>query len=304
MRAAKFAVAVASVLMGVGPVCPLAFGATRYERVVTELQNLNTAHPALTSLFSLGKNDQGVEIAGIRISRNQGIVRNDARNLLVVGTHHGNEGTSVDVAMRVANDVVAALAAGEATDDNVVYHVIPVLNISGYNANRREESSRTGGTLDPNRDYPDPCADDQPYRLLSTKVLAAYMESAHITAAVTIHGYVGTFTYPWGTYTTEPKTLDNDTFRNLGTRAVALNHYDTGTHGELIYPTVGAFEDWAYYEHGVWVMLLEMANSPNVANDAKAILRFLAEAPAIRSAQHEHTGQCTTVTEGMVLGRP
>jgi hypothetical protein len=273
---------------------------TAYDRVVAKLRAANTAHAESTSLVSIGKNDQGQDLYALKIGAAANQPTSDATSFLVVGAHHGNETYSVDVALRFIDDQIAR---SESTDDGVVYHVIPVLNVSGYNISRREESRASGGTQDPNRDYPDPCRDDNPYRLQSTKAIAEYVQSQNVAAAVTIHGYIGTFTYPWGTYTTVPKTLDDTTFKNLGRLAVAANGYDTGTHGELIYPTVGAFEDWAYYDLGVWVTLLEIENRPNVANDAEAMHRFFANAPRVRSLQHEHTGRCTTI-RGPILGRP
>ena len=67
-----------------------------------------------------------------------------------------------------------------------VYFIVPVLNVTGFNASRREESSRSGGTMDPNRDYPDPCTTDQPFRLASTKRLAEFVAAEDIVAAVAL----------------------------------------------------------------------------------------------------------------------
>jgi len=273
---------------------------TSYERVVTKLRSVNAANPAITHLVSLGPNDQGTELLGLVIDPPARGPRFAPPDFLVVGAHHGNERLSVDVALRFLDDTVAAAARGEPIGGR--FHVFPVLNVTGYNASRREET-RSGTTLDPNRDYPDPCRDDGAYHLKSTKALSTYVETASIVAAVTIHGYIGTFTYPWGTYTTEPQTLDHSHFHDVTTVAARANGYDVGTHGEVIYPTVGAFEDWAYFEKGVWVTLLEIANNPNVARDAQAIKAFFDHVPRERSTQHEHTGRCRAI-EGPVLSRP
>jgi hypothetical protein len=275
---------------------------TNYDRVVAKLRTVQAAHPDTTTLVSLGKNDQGTDIWGLRIA-GRGVDAGTER--LVVGTHHGNEGKSVDVALQFVDDAVKRVETGLAPGTSgEVFHVFPVLNVTGYNANRREESLTNGRTVDSNRDYPDPCGNPSTYRLKSTKLLSDYLEAHGIVSAVTIHGYAGTFTYPWGTYTDTPATLDNDEFDRLGRLAVAADGYDTGTHGELIYPTVGAFEDWAYFAHGIWVGLIELANNPNAVKDSDAIMRYLTNAPLERSAQHESTGRCTNFDRAKVRARP
>jgi hypothetical protein len=225
----------------------------------------------------------------------------------VVGAHHGNETLSVTLALRFANDLLAQLqdvnAPHHASLAPHIYYVFPVLNISGYNANRREESYRNGGTLDSNRDYPDPCGSDTPFQLKSTKLISEFIDSENIIGAVTIHGYYGSFTYPWGTFTTQSHTLDHDLFRSYGLNAVVANNYTTGTHGDVIYPTVGAFEDWAYYQHGVWVMLVEMDRNANIGRDSESLLRYFSTVPTARSLQHEHTGRCRSLPS-FIIGRP
>jgi hypothetical protein len=267
---------------------------TPYETEVAHIKAVQAAHADKVALFVLGKNDQGDDILGLRIGQEGA----GALPFLVVATHHGDEGQVVDVTNAMIDDLVAAAPA------NAVYYVIPVLNISGYNADRREESFRGGGTVDANRDYPDPCrGTDAPFQLYSTKALADFVAAKNIVAAVTLHGYNGSLTYPWGTYTTEPLTPDNATFAPLVEQAAQVSGYQTGTHGQILYPTVGAFEDWAYYEYGVWVTLLEMSDGADPARDAKSLETYFANVPHARSAHHEHTGQCTG-HYGVVLGRP
>ena len=283
------------------------YAQTRYERVVANMNQIAAQNPNLVQTFSIGDNDQGKAIIGLKIGT---AATNGATkpNHLVVATHHGNEGLSVDVAMQFIKELLAAhqnpASSYHAMADGAMFYIIPVLNVSGYNANRREESSRFGNTLDSNRDYPDPCGTDETLQLASTRHLAEFIDAQQIIGAVTIHGYIGVFTYPWGTYTTQSHTLDHATFNSMAQQAIAVNHYGTGTHGDAIYPTVGAFEDWAYYEHGIWVMLLEIANNPNVQKDAQALMTYFTKVPAQRSIQHTHTGRCRVVAKSAIKARP
>lgn len=280
--------------------------AAPYDATLAELGRLVAANSDLVSLTDIGVNDQGVAIQGIRIE-GPGALSLDRPQHLVVGAHHGNEQMSVDVALRFASRLIQTLrdpsSPQYAALAQSTYIVVPVLNISGFNAGRREESASAGGTLDPNRDYPDPCTTDRPFVLASTRNLAEFIRREDIVAAVTVHGYIGTFTYPWGIFTTNTATPDHRLFQSMSAQVVTVNGYETGTHADAIYPTAGAFEDWAYHELGVWVMLLEIANRPNVDRDADALLKYFAVAPRARSTNHDHLGDCTFVPDN-IIARP
>lgn len=281
-----------------------AFGAP-YDQVRARLANVVAQNPDLVSRIVIGINDQGVEIEGVRIGATFA-GKDGTVNHLVVGAHHGNEQKSTDVALAFIDEMVAAKRSGAGLDrklSSTVLHVIPVLNIGGYNANRRQEYDASGRSFDPNRDYPDPCGNSSTFNLASTDALAKYLIAEDIVGAVTIHGYIGTFTYPWGTYTNQTATPDDNVFRNVTTQAARVNRYRTGTHADVIYPTVGAFEDWAYHSIGVWVALLEIANNPNVTQDARSLVSYFAAIPGERSQYHEHLGSCRKAI-GPVLARP
>ena len=221
--------------------------------------------------------------------------------------HHGNEQLSADVAVQHATDLVKemtdATSANFAKISNRIFFVIPVLNIGGYNSGRREEYNRSGRSTDPNRDYPDPCYSGPSFTLASTRNLSAFMRTEGIVGSITIHGYIGTFTYPWGIFTNDTKTQDNTWFTNAAREAVKQNGYQTGTHADAIYPTAGAYEDWAYFEIGAWTMLLELRHGANIVKDSKAMMSFFAQVPHERSFNNSHLGQCTQV-EGVIRARP
>jgi hypothetical protein len=136
------------------------------------------------------------------------------------------------------------------------------------------------------------------------------MRDKQISSAVTIHGYVGSLTYPWGIFTDNDHTQDHATYSALGEEAVSHNHYVTGTHSEIVYPASGSFEDWAYFELGTWTMLMEMDYGANVLNDSKAMLTFFSKVPKTRSLKNQHLGVCTEreldrVFDGITpMGRP
>ena len=228
----------------------------------------------------------------------------------MVGTHHGNERDAAPLSVAFAREVLQTLAKGQGAREgslaNGVYYVFPVLNISGHNRNHRLEMDGSGLWHDPNRDYPDACVDNKYFKLRSTSLIAEFIQRQNIVSAVTIHGYIGTFTYPWGFYTENPETPDHDIYHKLLTYAAEANHYRIGNHKDVIYPATGSFEDWAYHDHGVWVALLEMKYNLDYGADVESLIRFFMAAPREKSLDHAHYGQCSqeTIFRHFNRGRP
>lgn len=265
--------------------------ATKYDTMLENMKQLANSYPEYVQLMDIGKNDQNMTIYGLKVENNQYSLDRAKTPQLLVGCHHGNEYHSADVCITFTKQLVAIFNnTQDALYKNLsrsVFYVIPVLNISGYNSNSRYEKGPSG-SYDPNRDYPDPCESNRYFQLASIRNLANFVERYGIVGAVTAHGYVGTLTYPWGIYTSNYNTKDNAKFSEMAKFAVEANGYRTGTHGAIVYPASGAFEDWAYHAHGIWVMLIEHKRSPNLDKDALCLLRYFSVVPTARSSQHVH----------------
>lgn len=265
--------------------------AADYDKILSRLNELDKLPE--TTLFSLGKNDQNQDIMGIAIGNPSATTRH-----LVVGTHHGNERAAAIVPL----EFVSALTP----EADTLYYVIPVLNISGYNLSRREETGADNRPHDSNRDYEDACETKQDFQLKSTTLIAQFIERENIISAVSVHGYVGTFTYPWGTHTTNYTTKDDAFMQAWAKKSVTHNNYQIGTHGAAIYPAAGAFEDWAYYKLGVWSYLMEIRSpSADLKKDAKTLVEFFKLSPKERS---KNIGQPVSCAERILkynsLSRP
>ena len=139
-----------------------------------------------------------------------------------MGTHHGNEYGSSEVAM-----AFAASMADKPIADQTVY-VIPVLNISGYNAKQREEKDARGSYRDPNRDYPGPCGTSGPHRLKSTSSLAKFIDQENIISTATLHTYYPAVVYPWGISTYDVSTPYDDIFKTMVNNATEMSKYTVG----------------------------------------------------------------------------
>lgn len=268
----------------------------KYVDVTNYLHKLAQANPQSTELFTLGFSDTGIAIEGVKIGN--GPVHN-----LVVGAHHGNEYGSTEVALNFAESVSNAPIVGQ------TMYVIPVLNIDGYN-NRQRWERINGQYIDPNRDYPGPCGTEGPFHSRSTKALADFIAKENIVASATLHSYWPAVVYPWGLSTEEVDTPYTPIFMNLVQVATASSHYQQGNSTDVIYPADGTFEDFAFWNQGIWSILFELGNShsPGV-NDLNAMvkanipgLRAMFEiAPKTRAENHAFTGKCAVGLRGLDL---
>jgi len=267
---------------------------SKYDLVRTGMRKVVAANPTTARGFDIGVSDSGLPIEGVQIG--DGPVKT-----LVVATHHGNEFGSTYVAAQF----IEALAAHPIPGHTV--YVIPVLNIVGYNNRTREEPISTRAswgspTQDPNRDYPGPCGSEGagPFSLRSTHLLADFIDKAGVSASLTLHTYSPIVAYPWGMGhgSTDPYP---DLYKQLAALTVQFSKYPIGNSAQSLYPANGTFEDYAFWKHGIWSLLMEVGTSHNPSNNdlikmaqvnIPGMAQFLAQVPAERATNHEYDGKC------------
>lgn len=262
----------------------------KYSDVVQILKETEKKYPHLAKVFDLGVNDDGIMIRGISIG--SGSIQN-----MVVATHHGNEYGSTELALALIQDFVENPIKGQ------TLHIIPVLNISGYDAKSRREHGE-----DPNRNYPGPCATEGPFTLKSTKALADFVASKNIIASTTLHTFSPAVLYPWGLSTKDTKTEYDQLFIDLGNAAAIESKYPVGNSTDMLYPADGTYEDYAFWKHGIWSMLFELGFSHNPNESAVAeiirgnvpgIRRYFEKTPSTRAERHAFTGKCDVRLRGL-----
>ncbi len=280
----------------IGLLCALSFFAIsnaeanskKYSDVQKFMRGVVAAHPGSAKLITIGNSDtQNLPIEGLQIGN--GSVHN-----MVVATHHGNEYGSTEVAMAFAESIAANPINGQTV------FVIPVLNISGFNSNSRNETLG-GKTLDANRDYPNPCGTMGPFKLKSTAALAKFLEDQNIITSATLHTFSPAVTYPWGMSTKDLKTPYESIFKGLVQAAASESHYATGNTTDLIYSANGTFEDYAFLKHGSWSILFELGSSHSPSESDLETLRkvnvpglrkLFETAPTTLADKHDFTGKC------------
>lgn len=273
----------------------LALGAAptgEYKKMVDWMQKLVSEHSGSVSLFSIGTNDEGTELYGIRISVNPTVVDASKIGHLVVGTHHGNETKAPVFVMRLAESLIERYEGRERWKGRLPeteWHIVPVLNVSGFNKSQRAEYG-----VDPNRDYPDVCTGEPGGKLKSILAIRNYMTSRVFTGTVTVHGYVGAITYPWGMNVANTHTLDHNQYEKITATAASINHYLHGTSTDVVYAASGTYEDYVYLQHGMWSLLLELldGSDADIALTVPAIESFFDQLDSSPSQQHSLNTHC------------
>ncbi len=222
----------------------------RYKTIVDRMNALKTQYSSFASMVSIGTNDDGVELYGLRISVTPSAPDPKKVAHLVVGTHHGNELAAPLFTMHFTEEILKRYASQELYRGNLAdteWMILPVLNVSGYNGANRHEHGH-----DPNRDYPCPCPAGTVEKLKSIRNLMDHMKTRVYSGTLTVHGYVGSLTYPWGVFANISHTLDHNQYEKITAKAAAINGYRHGTHTDVVYPANGTYEDYAYFQHGMW----------------------------------------------------
>ena len=257
--------------------------AVRYDKIISQLNDIQKQAPSKALVMSLGENNNKDQILMLRISNTPQIMDKNKIGMLVVGTHHGNEGETADIIISLAKYLLKSdLGYYE-------FYLIPVLNIPGYNSNSRNENG-----YDPNRDYPSPCKKEQSFYLKSTKALDNLLDSRTFSGSVTLHGFIGTITYPWGVPTKDTQTQDHPYYVEITEKISRIVKYDYGTSTDLIYGANGCFEDYVYWKKGGWSLLFEIRDGStiDISNNALAILEFFKSVNQTPSVNYDFTGIC------------
>jgi hypothetical protein len=268
----------------------------RYKNVMDRLSALQKQFPAVSQIFSIGTNDDGVDIYALRVSLTPAAMDPKKVGHVLVSTHHGNESGAPEFTLAWTANLLKRFSSTEVWRGGLAdmeFTVIPVLNISGYNANQRHEKGQ-----DPNRDYASPCTSNAGGQLGSIKRLITFLGTRIFAGSVTVHGYDGSLTYPWGMYADSFQTKDNNRYDQIFKKAAQLNGYRVGTAADVVYPANGCYEDWVYWKHGSWSLLLELesGSASDIASTVPAIDMFYDQLDSSPSVANQFEHGCTRGT--------
>jgi carboxypeptidase T len=249
------------------------------EAVIQELEALAAAYPERTQLVDLGKSLHGRALLALRIDEGGTKVR-------VLGTYHGNEPSSTELALATAQAVL-----GQDPIPDVEIWVMPLVNPDGHDIGGRYNGN--GIDLNRNHDY-EWSADeyrsgDAPFTEPETRAVRSLSTYANFATGLTLHSGALCIGYAWG-FIEDPNS-DEDVFLLLHDDYVQANGFaDFDTEG-LGYLTNGDTNDWAWGRHGTLDFTVEVSGpySPPEAtiptyneNHWRSIERFLLWTPSFQ----------------------
>ena len=249
-----------------------------YAETVAELESLQSAHPGLARLETIGSSLEGRPILALKISDEPEIEDESEPDVLVVGNHHAREFMSVEVPLYLARNLLAGYArnAGlRALLDSRELWIVPLLNPDGHvyqsvvqrrpgwRKNRRIVDFDTIG-VDLNRNYSYRWGHDEegsssapldenyrgaaPFSEPEADALRQLVERQDFTVALSYHSFGQLVLYPWG-YTRDTVTPDHGRFATMADSMVRDNGYRPGNaYTGAIYLTNGVWDDFMYGE--------------------------------------------------------
>ncbi len=218
------------------------------EEVLAELESLAEAYPERCELADLGRSAQGYPLLALRID--EGPVR-----VRLLGTYHGNEPSSTEVALASAERLLAADPIPE-----VEVWVMPLVNPDGHHQGSRYNSN--GIDLNRNHDYAwseeEYRSGAAPFSEPETRALRALSSYVNFATGLTLHSGALCIGYAWG-YQNSP-AADEDVFLRLEDAFVRANGFAEFDDVGLGYNTWGDTNDWAYGRHGTLDFTVEVSS--------------------------------------------
>jgi carboxypeptidase T len=258
-----------------------------YQEVTTALQKLATENPDIIAINSIGKSNEGRDIWHLTISTDLATSRQKP-GVIYMGGHHAREHLSIDVPLRLTQQLIEAYRAGDARIVRLIQsreiHMIPMVNPDGaeydietgnyrmWRKNRRRNNDGSYG-VDLNRNYGfkwgsggssnNPRADTYmgptPFSEPETQAVKAFIEQQeNATLLLSFHTFSELILYPWGhNYDPISDAKDVSVFRNMAQQMSQWNNYVPQQASEL-YQASGDTTDWAYGTQHIFAFTFEL----------------------------------------------
>lgn len=259
-----------------------------YEEALQALRNIETAHPEIAQVFSVGKSVENRDIWGLRLSIDDGANLNK-KGIVYMGTHHAREHVSTEVPILFAEEIINNLATDPSLTtllSETEIFIIPIVNpdgaihdISGRNyrwwrKNRKNNRDGSYG-VDLNRNYgfgwgtggssANPTSDvykgTAPFSEPETQAIRDFfLAHTNVTIALSLHTYSELILYPWGGRNSSVGGTDEVLFKKMAADMAAMNHYEPMQSSEL-YIASGDTCDYLYGELKVYCFTFELSPS-------------------------------------------
>jgi len=225
------------------------------EGMTWSLRALADTYPDVVRVVEVGRSWQGRAITGVIISDNPWTREPDEPSMRILGAHHGDEWSSMEVSLDFAWTLVEA---GDNADPDVMelvqnheIWVVPMVNPDGVAAFERRNSR----DVDLNRNYSYQwlswgATGDHPFSEVETAAVRQFSIARSFHHSLSLHSGAANLGWVWN-YTTE-RTPDDDWLEHacVGYLADSVQPGFWITNGADWYETNGDTNDWSYGERG------------------------------------------------------
>ncbi|MBI4351791.1 MAG: zinc carboxypeptidase [Elusimicrobia bacterium] len=276
-----------------------------YKETVDELKALAAAHPAETSLFSIGTTVEGRDIWCLRINpAEKGQTPSSRPAAFFMANHHAREHLTNEVALGLAGYLLAKKSDPQIKKflETLDIYIAPMTNPDGveydiqngkyrwHRKNMRVNPDKTTG-VDLNRNYDSlwcqagashypgsdtycgPYAFSEPETQIIRKFVAA---RPNINTLMSYHSYSSLLLYPWaGKNTPLENKRDLKVFEAMAKGMTAFTGYRPQQSSDL-YVATGDTTDWAYTTDGIFAFTTELDGTtfyPGAAIVDKAVAK-------------------------------
>ena len=235
------------------------------------LEEMETSHPGICRLFSIGQSVQGRDLWVMKISDNAAVEEAEPE-MKLISSMHGNEILGVPLCL----NLIEHLLEGYGSDPQVTglvdsreIFIMPLMNPDGYTHGSRYNAAG----VDLNRDFPDFVTDPVNTidgRAVETALVMLWQPNQTFVLSANFHTGARVVNYPWdSTYDYNP---DDTFFYNMSLGYSFRNEpmwnsseFDNGVvRGSEWYVINGGMQDWNYYWYADYDVTVELSNSGSV----------------------------------------
>eukprot|EP01098_Paradermamoeba_levis_P014965 TRINITY_DN736_c0_g1_i1.p1 TRINITY_DN736_c0_g1~~TRINITY_DN736_c0_g1_i1.p1 ORF type:complete len:498 (-),score=121.44 TRINITY_DN736_c0_g1_i1:26-1519(-) len=236
------------------------------------MRRVNCAFPSITSLFSIGKSNEGRELLVMQITKNPG--KNEAEpKFKYIANMHGDEVVGRENVLRLILFLCQEYQAGSVRYTRLIdttdIYLMPTMNPDGFQHGMRYNSL----FVDLNRNFPDQFRRSYARIEKETAAVMEWSKTKNFVLSANFHGGSVVANYPWdgnsvgrsGVYSASP---DDPTFVHLA-MTYSLNHrkmsrsseFPNGiVNGAAWYILYGGMQDWNYVELGNMEITIELSD--------------------------------------------
>ena len=232
--------------------------------VLFSLQALATEYPRHVRYVEVGRSVQGRPIGGVLLTDRPEIREFDEPSVRLLGGHHGDEYSSVEVTLDAAWTLAERYAQGQAEAiaflDNTEVWIAPLVNPDGHIAFTR----RNLRGVDLNRNYsylwePSGASGDAPFSEPETAAIRQLSNARSFHHSLSVHSGATNLGWVWNSQT-EPTTEEPWLEARCADYLGATSDPDFWiTNGADWYITYGDTNDWSYGQRGGHDYTLEVS---------------------------------------------